>query len=72
VDNSILIGILENTGNIFHRKREALREAQKTPDITRLVANLQAVKELRGNQPVFNPGPDYVIKLNSRAILIRS
>lgn len=72
VDKSILIGILENTGNIFHRKREALREAQKTPDVARLVANLQAVKELRGNQPVFNPGPDYVIKLNSRAILIRS
>ena len=71
VDKSILIGILENTGNIFHRKREALREAQKTPDVARLVANLQAVKELRGNQPVFNPGPDYVIKLNSRAILIR-
>jgi voltage-gated potassium channel len=71
VDKSILIGLLENTGNIFHRKREALREAQKTPDVARLVANLQAVKELRGNQPVFNPGPDYLIKPNSRAILIR-
>ena len=70
-DKSILIGILENTGNIFHRKREALRDAQKTPDIGRLVANLQAVKELRGNQPVFNPGPDYVIKPHARAILIR-
>jgi voltage-gated potassium channel len=71
VDKSILIGVLENTGNVFHRKREALREAQKTPDVARLVANLQAVKELRGNEPVFNPGPDYLIKLNSRAILIR-
>lgn len=72
MDRSILIGILENTGNIFHRKREALQEAQKTPDVARLVANLQAVKELRGNQPVFNPGPDYLIRPNSRAILIRS
>ena len=72
VDKSILIGILENTGNVFHRKREALRQAQKTPDVARLVVNLQAVKELRGNQPVFNPGPDYLIKPNSRAILIRS
>jgi voltage-gated potassium channel len=71
-DRSILIGILENTGNIFQRKREALREAQKTPDIGLLVANLKAVKELRGNQPVFNPGADYVIKPHSRAILIRS
>lgn len=72
VENSILIGMLENTGNIFQRKREALRAAQKTPDISRLVANLQQVKELRGNLPVFNPGPDYQIKSYSRAILIQS
>jgi hypothetical protein len=29
------------------------------------------VKELRGNLPVFNPGPDYRIKSYSRAILIQ-
>jgi voltage-gated potassium channel len=69
-ESGILIGVLENTGNIFLRKREALHEAQKTPDISRLVANLQEVKELRGNLPVFNPGPDYLIKSYSRAILI--
>lgn len=70
-ENSILIGVLENTGNIYKRKREALRMAQRTPDISRLVANLQEVKKLSGNQPVFNPGPDYKIKPYSRAILIR-
>ena len=72
VDKSILIGILENTGNIYKRKREALRMAQKTPDISRLVANLQDVKKLRGNEPVFNPDPDYRVKPYSRAILIRA
>jgi voltage-gated potassium channel len=70
-ENGILIGLLENTGNIFQRKQEALQEAQKTADISRLVANLQQVKELRGNLPVFNPGPDYQIKSHSRAILIQ-
>ena len=70
-ERGILIGLLENTGNIYERKREALHEAQKTPDISRLVANLQEVKELRGNLPVFNPGPDYQIKSYSRAILIQ-
>jgi voltage-gated potassium channel len=72
VENSILIGMLENTGNIFQRKREALREAQKTPDISRLVANLQEVKELQGNLPVFNPGSDYQIRSYSRAILVQA
>ena len=71
-ENTIVIGILENTGNIFQRKREALQEAQKTPDISRLVSNLQEVKELRGNLPVFNPGPEYEIKSYSRAILIQA
>jgi len=71
-ENTILIGILENTGNIFQRKREALQEAQKTPDISRLISNLQEVKELRGNLPVFNPGPDYEIKSFSKAILIQA
>jgi voltage-gated potassium channel len=70
-ERSILIGVLENTGNIYQRKKDALRQAQKTTDISRLVANLQEVKRLKGNEPVFNPGPDYEIKPYSRAILIK-
>jgi len=71
-EKSILIGVLENTGNIYKRKKEALRMAQRTPDLSRLVANLQEVKKLLGNQPVFNPGRDYEIKPYSQAIVIRS
>ena len=62
LDGTITIGILENTGNLFQRKQEALKEAQKTPDISKLVQNLTEVKELRGNDPVINPPPDYVVK----------
>jgi voltage-gated potassium channel len=70
-ENGILIGVLENIGNIYQHKREALRMAQRTPDLSRLVANLQEVKKLEGNHPVFNPGPDYEIKPFSRAILVK-
>lgn len=66
----ILIGILENTGNIFQRKKEVLDEAQKTPDISRLVDNLQRVKKIIPNDPAINPGNDYVIKKNTKAIII--
>ncbi len=69
-DRSILIGILENTGNFFERKKEAIREAQKTPDISKLVDNLKEVKALTANMPVLNPGPDYKIVKYSRAIII--
>ncbi len=68
--SSILIGLLENTGNFYARKKEALNDAQKTPDISTLVENLQKVKELRANNPIINPGFDYIIKDNSMAIVI--
>ncbi|HOO70885.1 MAG TPA: ion channel [Spirochaetota bacterium] len=69
-DRSILIGLLENTGNFFMRKKEAIQEAQKTPDISTLVDNLKTVKGLMANLPVINPQPDYAIKKFSRAIII--
>ncbi|MFC1670836.1 potassium channel family protein [Spirochaetota bacterium] len=69
-DQSILIGILENTGNFYTRKREAIRDAQKTPDISKLVDSLREVKTLIANNPIINPKPDYVVKDYSRSILI--
>jgi len=69
-NRSILIGILENTGNFYSRKKEAIREAQKTPDISKLVDNLKEVKVLVHNAPVINPGPDYPIAHHTRAIII--
>lgn len=66
----MLIGILENTGNLFQRKQEALKDAQKTPDISKLVDNLKHVKGIKGNDPIINPPGDYVLNKNSMAILI--
>jgi voltage-gated potassium channel len=67
---SIVIGLMENTGNFYQRKREALGEAQKTPDISTLVDNLRSVKDLVANKPVLNPGREYEVKKNSRAIVV--
>jgi voltage-gated potassium channel len=65
-----LIGILENTGNIVSRKQEALREAQKNPDITRIIPELKTVKALTANNPVINPPAQYQIKKHSVGIVI--
>jgi voltage-gated potassium channel len=67
---SIVIGLMENTGNFYQRKREALSEAQKTSDISTLVQNLRSVKELVANRPLLNPGREYAVKKNSRAIVV--
>ncbi|MFO7848805.1 MAG: potassium channel family protein [Spirochaetia bacterium] len=67
---SIVIGLLENTGNFYQRKSEALNEAQMTPDISKLVENLKGVKQLVPNRSVMNPGKEYTVKKNSKAIVI--
>lgn len=64
------IGILENSGNVFDAKELAIRKAQQTPNIAQLVANLQSVKSMRFNRPIFNPEQSYVIKDGTMAIVI--
>lgn len=69
-NSTVLLGILENTGNSQHIKELALRQAQKTPDMKRFVENLKSVKDLRCNHPVFSPPGDYVVHEGCMAIVI--
>lgn len=69
---SVVIGLLENTGNSHLLKDRALRNAQKTADMGHLVKNLQAVKEMKFNHPVFNPVPSYKIVEGCTAIVIET
>ena len=55
----ILIGLLENTGNFYLRKQEALGEAQKNPDIAEIVNDLKKVKEMKSNRTVLAPERPY-------------
>lgn len=68
--SEVLLGILENSGNSHFAKEKALRLAQQTPNISQLVQNLQSVKALRFNRPLFGPSGDYVIREGSMAIVI--
>jgi voltage-gated potassium channel len=69
-ESTILIGILENTGNFHARKMEAIEQAQKTPDISMLVDSLKSVKTMTANKPVINPSPEYIIGKHIKAIII--
>jgi len=66
----VLMGVLENTGTPRLMKKEALREAQKTSDISKLISNLQDVKQIEINRPVLLPGDDYKIKKYSMGIFV--
>ncbi len=65
-----LIGLVENVGSLHKQKKEALREAQKTADISQLVDNLRKVKTIISNKPNIHPDDDYVVPKNAIAIII--
>lgn len=69
---SAVVGILENTGNPYHIKEQAIRAAQKTASVQNLVNNLHAAKNLRCNNPVFMPADDYKIGAGAAAIVIEN
>jgi voltage-gated potassium channel len=52
------------------RKREALKEAQMNPDISKLIPDLRSVKTISANDPIINPPRDYIVNKYSRAIII--
>ena len=66
----LVLGVLENTGNPHAIRELALKEAQKTASIGRLIENLQTVKSLRCNNPVFHPANDYRLVKGTAAILL--
>lgn len=68
--NGVLLGVLENTGSPNRIKIEALREAQKTSDVSKLVNNLQKVKGLEINKPVLVPQDEYVLQNYAKAIIL--
>ncbi len=70
ITDQTLIGILENAGNSHAAKDAALKRAQQTPNVAELVKNLQSVKALKFNNPIFNPEKDRVIEEGALAIVI--
>ncbi|MBP5443983.1 MAG: NAD-binding protein [Treponema sp.] len=69
--DAVLIGVLKNTGNFYQRRKDALREAQKNPNIETIVSNLKKVKLLKSNQPVLTPSDGYIIPPNTMAIFVK-
>ena len=69
--DGVVIGLLLNTGNFHQRRKDALREAQKNPDVKKIVDELKKVKLLKSNEPILCPAADTVIPKNAKAIFVR-
>jgi len=68
---AVLIGLLQNTGNFYMRRQDALREAQKNPDVKQIVGNLKKIKTLKSNDPILAPADSFVIQPNTKAIFVK-
>ncbi len=69
--NGILVGLLLNSGNFHLRRKEAIREAQKNPNMNDIIGGLQKVKTMISNEPMFTPPNDFIVPKNSKAIYVR-
>ncbi len=70
-ENGMLVGLLLNSGNFHLRRMEAIREAQKNPNISSVIQELQKVKTLVSNEPLLTPDNEFIVPKNARAIYVR-
>ncbi len=68
----LVIGLLENVGNLTRRKQEKLKQVQQLPSIKKAIQGLRELKEMESNMPVLHPPPNYQIKSNSALIVLKS
>jgi hypothetical protein len=66
----LAIGLIENTGQALAIKREALRAAQMTENVGRLLDNLKAVRGIVPNRPVLNPPESYAVPRHALAVVL--
>jgi voltage-gated potassium channel len=71
-DQVIVLGLLENTGNLRQRKYEKMSQIQKTVTIEKAINGLIEIKAMESNVPVFHPAPNYIIKENSSLIVLNT
>lgn len=65
-----LIGVVDHAGNQHTRKQEILYEAQVQPRIRGAIDHLLSLKTVVSNQPVLNPGADFIPGSHTRAVVI--
>ena len=68
--NIVLIGIIENYGNINEFKKEYIKEAEKSPNINELYKQIHNLKNIQTNKIIISPNADYIIQKHSALIVI--
>jgi len=72
VPGELVLGVLEDTGNLYVRKSKMIQQAKVQPKIFDSVAALSKVKKLFPNKVVLTPPLDYLVLEHSRLIILKT
>jgi len=68
--NSLLIGVIENYGNLKQFKKEYIHEAEKSSNIDELYKKIHNLKNIEINKVKLHPEDDYIVKKHTALIII--
>ena len=68
--NIILIGVIENYGNLNDFKKEYVKEAEKSSNIEELYKQIHNLKNIETNKIIISPNAGYIIQKHSALIVI--
>jgi len=68
--NSLLIGVIENYGNLKQFKKEYVKEAEKSSNISELYKKIHNLTNIKVNQVKLHPEDDYLVKKHTALIII--
>jgi len=68
--NSLLIGVIENYGNLKQFKKEYVEEAEKSSNIDELYKKMHNLKDVKINQVKLHPDDNYIVKKHTALIII--
>jgi voltage-gated potassium channel len=69
-NNSLLIGVIENYGNLKQLKQEYIKEAEESPNIDKLYDKIHELKNIQLNKVILAPANDYIIQKNTALIIL--
>jgi voltage-gated potassium channel len=69
-NNSLLIGIIENYGNLKQLKKEYVREAERLPNIDKLYNKIHSLQNIEINKVILTPDNNYIIQPHTALIIL--
>jgi voltage-gated potassium channel len=68
--NSLLIGVIENYGNLKQLKKEYVKEAEESPNIDELYNKIHALQNIEINKVILTPDNNYIIQPHTALIIL--